>query len=150
MKTCHPTALALTFIVAIASTSLPAKSAAAPARSEQAGRDDLRIQLEENLAAGKRTLAEARRQAKHLRGETRQRLEAAAVDVQAAERRLRESLREMEEASVAQWREARLILASDYEAYARALGEVQRIVSITTESEDDRFARRRAYAERDR
>ena len=154
MKTsCHST-LALTFFVAIAATNLPANpTAQRGARTEQPGRGELGAQLDRNLAAGQRTLALARHQAKELRGEARERFEAAAADVQAAERRLRKNLEDVKDASVDEWQDARLTLATAYEAYARAIAEVQRIASATTKSEDRGiyFSRqRRASAERDR
>lgn len=151
MKMSPHSTFALTFFVAIAATNLPANPSLQRARgTEPPGRNELGAQLDRNLAAGQRTVSMARHQAKGLRGEARERFEAAAADVQAAERRLRKNLDEVKGASVDEWQDARLTLATDYEAYARAIAEVQRIASATTKSKNQEmyFSRqRRASAE---
>lgn len=108
----------------------------------QLSRQDLREQLEENIATGKQALQTARRHTQRWSGELRDRFEAAANDVNATETRLRGSLAQAQNASAAEWEGARAKLAADYEAYARALSETLRIASSVSAAETRDFRAR--------
>ena len=93
------------------------------------GRDQLATQLNQNIQAGRRALAAAEAQARHLAPDARAEFESAARQARAAERRLESSLRAAQTAPYEEWSEARDTLASHYESFSQAVAHAQHLAT---------------------
>lgn len=105
-------------------------------------RDELGAQLDQNIEAGQRAMSAAEAHAKNLDPDARAEFEAAARQVRAAERRLQNSLKAVQTASAAEWTQARDALAADYDRYAQAVAQAQRIALTGAMAETATFDRR--------
>lgn len=86
-------------------------------------------------------MASASEQSKLLEDSARAEFEAIADVVRSAERRLRRSLRTLSTTSAANWQRSRFALEVDYEAYAEAINQAERL--IATELANAEFAESR-------
>jgi DNA anti-recombination protein RmuC len=90
----------------------------------------LASQVQRNVEAGRRMIAQLREHREALDAEAKAELDALVGMVQSAEKRLRRSLKNVEHASADEWPFARAKLESSYEAYAQAISQAGRLVAV--------------------
>jgi hypothetical protein len=88
--------------------------------------DNLRVRERQSNEA----MAEVRRSRSEMSAEGRSQFDAAADAVSSTEKALNKSIRAAERASSANWEQARAQFASDYQAYAAALAQVDTAAGI--------------------
>ena len=101
-----------------------------PARPAEP-RDSLTEQVDRNLAEGNRTMAAVAAEASRLDPQTQAEFQALAEFVHSAERRLRRSLRALQNASAEEWPRARAAFAVSYESYAQAIAQAEQLVTAS-------------------
>ena len=94
------------------------------------GRAELASQIERNVEAGTRLIAAARSKMHAFDEETRQEFLQIEQAVRSAENRLRRSLKSAQAASAENWSRARTSLAANFEAYAQAIAQAERLVTL--------------------
>jgi hypothetical protein len=101
-------------------------------RADEAGdgRAELAAQIERNVEAGTQLMAAARAQMPAFDEETRQDFVQIEQAVRSAETRLRRSLKSAQAASAENWARARTLLAANFEAYAQAIAQAERLVTL--------------------
>lgn len=98
------------------------------------GRAALVAQIDRNVESGRRVVSAVRAQIHSLDEETREEFTEIEEAVQSAEKRLRRSLKAAESASPENWSRARAALAANYEAYAQAVSEAERLMAMASTS----------------
>lgn len=116
------------FSVTFRAGRLNAEATEARARAVDS-RAELAAQVERNIEAGSRMLANAIEQAKDLDDEAKAEFTLIAKVARSAETRLRRSLKSIETASAEEWPRACDTLAADYEAYVQAVAQAERLVT---------------------
>jgi hypothetical protein len=94
------------------------------------GMTALVAQIDRNVEAGRRVIAAGRAQMASFDDETRAEFLQIEKAIQAAETRLRRSLKWTESASKENWSRARASLAANYETYAQAVDEAERLLAM--------------------
>lgn len=98
------------------------------------GRAELAAQIERNVEAGTRLMASARAQLHEFDEATREEFLQIEHAVRSAETRLRRSLKSAQSASAENWSRARTSLAANFEAYAQAIAQAERLVTLGSPS----------------
>jgi hypothetical protein len=101
-----------------------------------AGREAVTKDVDAKIDATSHTLSDLRHSARELKGDARDRFNAAYDDVRAKEKALKSSLKEARKATEANWAEAQAKLASDYDAYAQAVASAEATTSATATMEN--------------
>ena len=94
------------------------------------GRAELAAQIERNVEAGTQLMAAARAKLPDFDEETRKEFVQIEHAVRSAENRLRRSLKLAQGASTDSWSRARTSLAANFEAYAQAIAQAERLVTL--------------------
>ena len=121
-----PLILAMAFLTAIAHGGNNPPSE----HDRSDGRGELAAQIERNVEAGNRLMAAARAQLHEFDQATRDEFLQIEHAVRSAETRLRRSLKSAQAASAENWSRARASLAANFEAYAQAIAEAERLVTL--------------------
>ncbi|MEO6006159.1 MAG: hypothetical protein ABIZ04_26165 [Opitutus sp.] len=129
------------FALAVQGATLFANDSVGSDSESERTRTQLSAQIERNIQAGTIAMASASEQSKLLEDSARAEFEAIADVVRSAERRLRRSLRTLSTTSAANWQRSRFALEVDYEAYAEAINQAERL--IATELANAEFAESR-------
>ena len=94
------------------------------------GRAELAAQIERNVEAGAELMAVARAQLPDFDEETRRQFLQIEQAVRSAETRLRRGLKSAQAASTENWSRARTSLAANFEAYAQAIAQAERLITL--------------------
>ena len=100
------------------------------------GRAELAAQIERNVEAGAELMAVARAQLPDFDEETRRQFLQIEQAVRSAETRLRRGLKSAQAASTENWSRARTSLAANFEAYAQAIAQAERLVALGPAASD--------------
>ena len=100
------------------------------------GRAELAAQIERNVEAGAELMAAARAQLPDFDEETRRQFLQIEQAVRSAETRLRRGLKSAQAASTENWSRARTSLAANFEAYAQAIAQAERLVALGPAASD--------------
>jgi hypothetical protein len=126
---CFTTSLLLCAVSAVPG----ARGAQTPASENTASaatRDRLAEQVDRNVDALERAMATARRSALSLDAPSRMAFKKVSREAGNAAHELHKSLIAAQRASDADWERARSVLASDYERFAQAVAQAQRIATL--------------------
>jgi hypothetical protein len=91
-------------------------------------------QIDRNVDSGRRVISAVRAQIHSYDEETREEFTHIEEAVRSAEKRLRRSLKAAESATHERWDRARAALAANYEAYAQAVSEAERLITTASTS----------------
>jgi hypothetical protein len=95
-------------------------------------RSQLAQQVDQRIDSQKDTLKSLKKQGKHLEGQAKSDFKAAWDDVEAREKDLKHSVREVRNASSDRWDAARSQLASNYQAFEAAVSRLQTQIGADT------------------
>ena len=101
-----------------------------PADDLANGRAELAAQIERNVEAGSRLMMAARAKLDDLDEATRREFVQIEQAVRSAETRLRRGLKSAQAASTENWSQARTSLAANFEAYAQAIAQAERLITL--------------------
>jgi hypothetical protein len=101
-----------------------------PRSESETGGVGLTAQIDRAVHSGSRVLADAREQLEYADDATRAEFVQIEKAARAAEARLRRSVKFAESASAENWDRARASLAANYEAYAHAVSQAERLVTL--------------------
>ena len=100
--------------------------------TDYANRSQLAQQVDQRIDSQKDTLKSLKKQGKHLEGQAKSDFKAAWDDVEAREKDLKHSVREVRNASSDRWDAARSQLASNYQAFEAAVSRLQTQIGADT------------------
>lgn len=133
MKLPHPTHLLFPFILAmmvLVTGIVRGGNNHESADDVEDGRAELAAQIERNVEAGTRLMATARAQIHNYDEGMREEFLQIEHAVSSAETRLRRSLKSAQAASTENWSRARASLAANFEAYAQAIAQAERLITL--------------------
>jgi len=102
--------------------------------TDYSNRSQLAQEVDQRIDAQKDTLKALKKEGKHLDGQAKSDFKAAWDDVEAREKDLKHSVREVRNASADRWDAARSQLASNYQAFESAISRLQTQISADTMS----------------
>lgn len=115
----------------ISATLNSADTVAAINGSTRETRDNVMTQVNARLEASSKAMDDLRRSGRQLQGDARNRFDAAADNVRARERDVRNSLNETRRASASTYASAQAKLASDYQRYTDAVSQAEASASAS-------------------
>jgi len=102
--------------------------------ADYTNRSQLAEQVDQRIDAQKDTLKSLKKEGKHLEGQAKSDFKAAWDDVEAREKDLKHSVRQVRNASSDRWDAARSQLASNYQAFEAAVSRLQTQLNADTMS----------------